>query len=77
MRRAADVLEIYKEEFRAVHGCGGLFVLVMHPQLSGRPSRVLMLKEFVDYVKCFENVWLPSPIDIVEYWRSEHRPAGM
>lgn len=77
MRRAADVLEIYKEEFRAVHGCGGLFVLVMHPQLSGRPSRVLMLKEFMDYVKGFEGVWLPRPIEIVDYWRSEHKLAAV
>lgn len=76
MRRPSEVLEIYKEEFRAVHACGGLFVLTMHPQLSGRPSRVLMLKEFMDYVKCFENVWLPSPIDVVEYWRAEHGPTG-
>jgi peptidoglycan-N-acetylglucosamine deacetylase len=76
MRRAADVLEIYKEEFRAVHAVGGLFTLVMHPQLSGRPSRVLMLKEFIDYVKGFEGVWLPRPIDVVEYWRSEHKNFG-
>ena len=77
MRRAADVLEIYKEEFRAVHAVGGLFTLVMHPQLSGRPSRVLMLKEFMDYVKGFDDVWLPSPIDVVEYWRSEHGPPKL
>lgn len=77
LRRAADVLEIYKEEFRAVHAAGGLFVLVMHPQLSGRPSRVLMLKEFMDYVKCFEGVWLPRPIDVVEYWRSENMPQQL
>jgi len=48
----------------------------MHPQLSGRPSRVLMLKEFMDYVKRFEGVWLPRPIDVVEYWRSEHKNFG-
>jgi len=77
MRRAADVLEIYKEEFRAVHAVGGLFTLVMHPQLSGRPSRVLMLKEFMDYIKGFGDVWLPSPIDVVEYWRSEHGPPKL
>jgi peptidoglycan-N-acetylglucosamine deacetylase len=71
MRRAADVLEIYKEEFRAVHAAGGLFTLVMHPQLSGRPSRVLMLKEFMEYVKGFKGVWLPRPIDVVDYWRAE------
>ena len=72
MRRAADVLEIYKEEFRAVHASGGLYTLVMHPQLSGRPSRVLMMKEFMDYVKSFDGVWLPSPIDVVDYWRAEN-----
>jgi peptidoglycan/xylan/chitin deacetylase (PgdA/CDA1 family) len=77
MRRAADVLEIYKEEFRAVHAVGGLFTLVMHPQLSGRPSRVLMLKEFMDYVKGFDDVWLPRPIDVVEHWRSEHGPPKL
>jgi peptidoglycan/xylan/chitin deacetylase (PgdA/CDA1 family) len=77
MRRAADVLEIYKEEFRAVHAAGGLFVLVMHPQLSGRPSRVLMLKEFMDYVKGFDGVWMPRPIDVVEYWRSENMPSQL
>ena len=39
----------------------------MHPQLSGRPSRVLMLKELMDYVTGFEGVWLPRPIDVVDY----------
>ena len=60
-----------------MHAAGGLFTLVMHPQLSGRPSRVLMLKEFMDYVKGFDGVWPLRPIDVVEYWRSEHRPPAM
>ncbi|HET7910055.1 MAG TPA: polysaccharide deacetylase [Nitrospira sp.] len=77
LRRAADVLEIYKEEFRAVYAVGGLFTLVMHPQLSGRPSRVLMLKEFMDYVRSFDDVWMPMPIDVVEYWRTEHGPPRL
>lgn len=76
IRRAADVLEIYKEEFRAVHACGGLFMIVMHPQLSGRPSRVLMMKELVDYVRGFDRVWMPSPVDVVDYWRA-HYGAGL
>jgi hypothetical protein len=74
LRSAADVLAIYKEEFRAVHASGGLFVLVMHPQLSGRPSRVLMLKELMDHVTGFDDVWLPRPIDVVDFWRSENWP---
>jgi peptidoglycan-N-acetylglucosamine deacetylase len=74
LRSTADVLTIYKEEFRAVHAAGGLFVLTMHPQLSGRPSRVMMLKELMDYVTGFDDVWLPRPIDVVDYWRAENWP---
>jgi peptidoglycan-N-acetylglucosamine deacetylase len=74
LRSTTDVLAIYKEEFRAIHASGGLFVLTMHPQLSGRPSRVFMVKELMDYVTGFDDVWLPRPIDIVDYWRSENWP---
>jgi peptidoglycan-N-acetylglucosamine deacetylase len=47
----------------------------MHPQASGRPSRVLMLKELIEYVRSFSDVWIASPAEVVEYWRSAH-PVG-
>jgi hypothetical protein len=33
-----------------------------------------MLKELLDYVTGFDDVWLPRPIDVVDYWRSENWP---
>jgi peptidoglycan-N-acetylglucosamine deacetylase len=68
-------LELYQEEFRGIYAYGGLFTLTMHPQASGRPSRVLMLKELIEYVKSFPDVWIASPAEIVEYWRTSY-PAG-
>lgn len=54
---------------------GGLFTLTMHPQASGRPSRALMLRSFIQYVKSLKDVWITSPAELVKYWRSEHPPA--
>jgi peptidoglycan-N-acetylglucosamine deacetylase len=67
-----QVLELYQEEFRGIHAYGGLFTLTMHPQASGRPSRVLMLKELIEYVRSFRDVWIASPNELVQYWRSAH-----
>jgi peptidoglycan/xylan/chitin deacetylase (PgdA/CDA1 family) len=67
-----QVLELYQEEFRGIHSYGGLFTLTMHPQASGRPSRVLMLKELIEYVRSFRDVWIASPAEVVDYWQSAH-----
>jgi peptidoglycan/xylan/chitin deacetylase (PgdA/CDA1 family) len=67
-----QVLELYQEEFRGIHAYGGLFTLTMHPQASGRPSRVLMLKELIEYIQSFKDVWITSPGELVDYWRANH-----
>jgi len=69
IKSSEEVLRIYKEEFDGIHAYGGLFVLTMHPQASGRPSRILMLKQFIEYIRGFPDVWIASPDEIVEYWR--------
>jgi peptidoglycan/xylan/chitin deacetylase (PgdA/CDA1 family) len=70
-----QVLELYQEEFRGIRAYGGLFTLTMHPQASGRPSRVLMLQQLMEYVRSFSDVWVTSPAEMVEYWRKAHPVA--
>ena len=70
-----QVLELYKEELDGIHAYGGIFTLTMHPQASGRPSRVLMLKSFIEYVKSHKDIWVTSPAEVVGYWRKAHPPA--
>ena len=72
LRAPAEVLDIWKDEFHAIHASGGCFILTAHPQLSGRPSRVLMLKQLLDYVRGFDDVWLASPAEMVRHWRAAH-----
>jgi peptidoglycan-N-acetylglucosamine deacetylase len=69
-----QVLELYKEELDGIHAYGGIFTLTIHPQASGRPSRVLMLKSFIEYVKSRKDIWVTSPAALVAYWRKTHPP---
>jgi peptidoglycan-N-acetylglucosamine deacetylase len=71
-----QVLELYKEELEGIHAYGGLFTLTMHPQTSGRPSRVMMLREFLNFVRSRKDIWITSPGELVEYWREVHPPDG-
>jgi peptidoglycan/xylan/chitin deacetylase (PgdA/CDA1 family) len=55
---SAHVKELWMEEFRAIHELGGLFVLTLHPQVIGRPSRVQMLAELISEMRALEGVWI-------------------
>ena len=67
-----QVYELYKEELDGIHAYGGLFTLTMHPQASGRPSRVMMLREFIKHVKSRKDIWVTSPAELVKFWRAAH-----
>jgi peptidoglycan-N-acetylglucosamine deacetylase len=69
-----QVFQLYKEEFDGIRAYGGLFTLTMHPQASGRPSRVLMLRRFMQYVRSMDDVWVTSPGELVDYWHKAHPP---
>jgi peptidoglycan/xylan/chitin deacetylase (PgdA/CDA1 family) len=47
IRSAAEVRAIWAEEAAGYRALGGLYVLTMHPQVIGRPGRLLMLEAFL------------------------------
>jgi peptidoglycan/xylan/chitin deacetylase (PgdA/CDA1 family) len=71
-----QVYQLYKEELDGIRAYGGLFTLTMHPQASGRPSRVLMLQRFIQYVISLADVWITSPGELVDYWCRVHPPTA-
>jgi peptidoglycan/xylan/chitin deacetylase (PgdA/CDA1 family) len=56
----AHVFQLWMEEFQAINELGGLFVLTMHPQVIGRPSRVKMLADLIAEFKTREDVWITT-----------------
>ena len=49
--------EIFQAEFQEIHRWGGTYNLVMHPQVSGRPSRIALLREMIAWMREFPGVW--------------------
>jgi len=64
-----DVL--YKE---GVEGSPKMMNIGLHCRLSGRPGRLMALKEFIKYTKSFKDVWYAKRIDIAEHWKKYHPP---
>ena len=60
------VYEIWKGEFDGMYeldeGC--VFTLLMHPQLSGRASRVKLLERLIRHIRQFPDVWIAKPIEL-------------
>jgi peptidoglycan/xylan/chitin deacetylase (PgdA/CDA1 family) len=65
------VREIWQGEFDyAYDECGGgVYDLCMHPQVTGRGSRLRMLEELIQYMKSKEGVAFERVIDYVERWK--------
>jgi peptidoglycan/xylan/chitin deacetylase (PgdA/CDA1 family) len=71
---AAAVQQVWTEEFQGIYRYGGLFNLTMHPQIIGRPGRLIMLERFIDHMASFPDVWFATGSEVADYWR-EHGQA--
>jgi len=54
------VHELWGKEFEGIYGLGGLFILVMHPQITGTPSRLILLDGFIEFVKTHPGAWITT-----------------
>lgn len=68
---ASVPLEIWKEEFEGLYEWRSLFVLTLHPQLSGRPSRLRALAELIRFIKGHRDVWFATCRDIAAVARTQ------
>ena len=63
----AHVQRLWTEEFEAICELGGLFVLTLHPQVIGRPSRIKMLEDLVSEMREREGVWITTCAAIADH----------
>lgn len=56
----SDVFEIYKEEFDKAYEEGTLFLLTMHPQITGHRSHITILERLIAYMKTKPGVWFAT-----------------
>lgn len=54
------VEEIFRAEFDGALAEGGLFLLTMHPHVSGHRSRIVVLERLIKYIKSRGKVWFAT-----------------
>jgi len=66
-----DVLEVWKDEFDGAYRDGTVFVLTMHPHYIGHRSRIVILRELIDYILGHEGVWFATHETAVRWARQQ------
>lgn len=69
------VLSIWNGELDQTREWGGLVTMVLHPQVTGRPMRLGIFRDFVARARSFGDVWIAAGDEIVAHVAASE-PAG-
>ena len=61
------LFQLYKEEFDGAYEEGTMFVLTLHPFVSGHRAPMKHLNELVAYMKSKPGVWFATCADVANY----------
>jgi peptidoglycan-N-acetylglucosamine deacetylase len=67
IQATAPVETIWREEFDGICALGGHFILTMHPQVVGRPSRVALLDRLIAHIRSRPDVWIATCADVARH----------
>jgi hypothetical protein len=68
-----EVAQVWIDEFDKAYEEGTMFVLTMHPHISGHRSRIVALEKLIAHIqaKGAGKVWWATHGDVAEYVRRE------
>ena len=61
------IFKVYQDELDQAYKEGTMFMLTMHPMVSGHRSRIVYLDKLVTYMKSKPGVWFATGQQITEY----------
>ncbi len=61
------VLEVFEQEFEGAYDEGGMFLLTMHPDISGHHSRIRVLDQLITRMQSRADVWFATHVEIAQY----------
>jgi peptidoglycan-N-acetylglucosamine deacetylase len=65
-----EVEKVFQSEFDVAYDEGGLFILTMHPHITGHRSRVAALEKLIVHMKSKGNVWFATHEQIARYLKT-------
>jgi peptidoglycan/xylan/chitin deacetylase (PgdA/CDA1 family) len=69
-----DVAQVWIDEFDRAHAEGTMFLLTMHPHITGHRSRIVALERLIAHIKTRPGVWWGTHRAAAEYVKQQ---AGM
>lgn len=69
------MLKVWMDEFREIYKWGGLFNIIFHPQITGRPSRIALMRQLIAEIRKFPDVWFATGTEVTEAWIEAGEPA--
>jgi len=63
-----DTLQSYKSAFDVAYREGGMILVLMHPHVSGKLSRIQVLEGLIEYAKSHDGVWFGTHREAAEYF---------
>jgi hypothetical protein len=70
----ADVYDIFFREFERAYDEGGLFLLTMHPHVTGYRSRIWILEKLLAEITQRHDVWIATHAEIAAFVKTECAP---
>jgi peptidoglycan/xylan/chitin deacetylase (PgdA/CDA1 family) len=68
-----EVEKVFRSEFDVAYQEGGLFILTMHPHITGHRSRAAGLERLITYMKSKPGVWFATHEQIARYVKEAPR----
>jgi peptidoglycan-N-acetylglucosamine deacetylase len=74
LRSPNEVYDVWRAEFDYLYQelGTGVLVLTMHPQCIGRGSRLLMLRQLIEYMRSHDDVSFRTMTDVATRFRAAH-----
>ena len=74
LRSPQEVLQIWKDEFDYLYQRigEGVYVLTMHPQTTGKGSRMLMLERLIDYIQGHPDIRFTTLAKVAQEFRQQN-----
>jgi hypothetical protein len=69
-----QLFQLYREEFDGAYDQGTLFVLTLHPHVTGHRAPMRHLDQLVAYMKSKPGVWFATGEQIARYVTAADRP---
>jgi hypothetical protein len=66
-----EVFAIWRGEFDVAYEEGGMFILTMHPHITGHRARAAMLERLIVHMKSKPGVWFATHEQIARYVKAQ------